>query len=477
MFIMLSVQMFMIVLINLGALKHETINCYYNSDLPITDPLLPTFCAPLTPIVNWVNRCVISIFIVFFISFVPLAVQELTERGLWRMATRLAKHFGSFSFMFEVFVCQIYANAVHQNLSFGGARYIGTGRGFATARIPFGVLYSRFAGPSIYAGSRLLLMLLFSTSTVWTASLIWFWVSLLALCISPFLFNPHQFAWNDFFIDYRDYIRWLSRGNSRSHASSWIGFCRLSRTRITGYKRKLLGVPSEKGSGDIPRARITNIFFSEIVAPLVLVGVTLVPYLFINSRTGITDDADGGNDPANAIVRIAIVAFGPIGINAGVSGVFFGMACCMGPLLSMCCKKFGAVLAAIAHAVAVIILLVIFEVMFFLEGWSWPRCLMGMIAMAAIQRFIYKLIISLALTREFKHDQSNIAWWTGKWYNMGWHSLSQPGREFLCKITELGYFAADFVIGHIILFVMLPALCVPYIDTFHSVILFWLRPR
>ncbi|KAL2829004.1 1,3-beta-glucan synthase component-domain-containing protein [Aspergillus cavernicola] len=471
MFIMLSVKMFMIVLINLGALKHETITCKYNSDLPITDPLRPTYCAPLTPIVNWVNRCVISIFIVFFISFVPLAVQELTERGLWRMATRLAKHFGSFSFMFEVFVCQIYANAVHQNLSFGGARYIGTGRGFATARIPFGVLYSRFAGPSIYAGSRLLLMLLFSTSTVWTASLIWFWVSLLALCISPFLFNPHQFAWNDFFIDYRDYIRWLSRGNSRSHASSWIGFCRLSRTRITGYKRKLLGVPSEKGSGDIPRARITNIFFSEIISPLLLVAVTLIPYLYINSRTGIDDTTQ-----YDALIRIAIVAFGPIGINAGVSAVFFAMACCMGPLLSLCCKKTGAVLAAIAHAVAVIVLLAIFEVMFFLEHWSWPRCLMGMIAMACIQRFIYKLIISLALTREFKHDESNIAWWTGKWYNMGWHSLSQPGREFLCKITELGYFAADFVIGHIILFVMLPALCVPYIDKFHSVILFWLRP-
>ncbi|KAL4977440.1 1,3-beta-glucan synthase component-domain-containing protein [Aspergillus desertorum] len=476
MFIMLSVQMFMIVLINLGALKHETINCNYNSDLPITDPLMPTFCAPLTPIINWVNRCVISIFIVFFISFVPLAVQELTERGLWRMATRLAKHFGSFSFMFEVFVCQIYSNAVHQNLSFGGARYIATGRGFATARIPFGVLYSRFAGPSIYTGFRLLIMLLFSTSTTWTASLIWFWVSLLALCISPFLFNPHQFAWNDFFIDYRDYIRWLSRGNSRSHASSWIGFCRLSRTRITGYKRKLLGVPSEKGSGDIPRARITNIFFSEIVAPLVLVAVTLVPYLYINSRTGVSSDVDGGNDPHDAILRIAIVAFGPIGINAGVAAVFFGMACCMGPILSMCCKKFGAVLAAIAHAIAVIILLVIFEVMFFLEHWSWPRCVMGMIAMAAIQRFIYKLIIALALTREFKHDQSNIAWWTGKWYNMGWHSLSQPGREFLCKITELGYFSADFVIGHLLLFIMLPALCVPYIDKFHSVILFWLRP-
>lgn len=472
-FIMLSVQMFMIVLINLGALKHETIMCQVKPGVPITDPLMPTGCANLEPIEDWIRRCVISICIVFLISFVPLVVQELTERGLWRAAVRLAKQFGSLSPLFEVFVCQIYANSIHNNLSFGGARYIGTGRGFATARIPFGVLYSRFASPSIYLGARSLLMLLFGTITAWAAWLLYFWASLMALCISPFLFNPHQFSWNDFFIDYRDYLRWLSRGNSRSHASSWIAFCRLSRTRITGYKRKVLGSPSEKLSGDSPRAHITNIFFSEIVGPLVLVAVTLIPYLFINAQTGVVDPTP---EPTNALIRLAIVAFAPIGINAGCLAALFAMACCMGPILSMCCKKFGSVLAAIAHAVAVIALLALFLVMFLLSGLNFSRCAIGMIAAAAIQRFVYKLIVSLALTREFKHDSSNIAWWTGKWYNMGWHSLSQPGREFLCKITELGYFSGDFILGHILLFFMLPPLCIPFVDKGHSVMLFWLRP-
>jgi 1,3-beta-glucan synthase len=158
-------------------------------------------------------------------------------------------------------------------------------------------------------------------------------------------------------------------------------------------------------------------------------------------------------------------------------GGFFALACCAGPLLSMCCKKFGAVLAAIAHAIAVIILLVFFVVMMFLEAFSFPRALSGMIAVVAIQRFFYKLIITLALTREFKGDTANIAWWTGKWYTMGWHTISQPGREFLCKITELGMFAADFILGHVLLFFMLPILMVPYADRFHSVMLFWLRPR
>ncbi|KAL8962817.1 MAG: hypothetical protein Q9193_000835 [Seirophora villosa] len=477
-FIIVSVQLFMITLINLGALYHETIICQYDPEKPKTDRLFPTGCAHLKPVIDWVYRCCLSIFIVFFISFVPLVVQELTERGFWRAATRLGKHFGSLSPLFEVFVCQIYANSISQDLSYGGARYIGTGRGFATARIPFGVLYSRFAGPSIYLGSRLLMMLLFATMTIWGYWLLYFWISLLAFCVSPFIFNPHQFSWNDFFIDYRDFLRWLSRGNSRSHSSSWIAFCRLSRTRITGYKRKALGEPSPKLSTDLPRAHFTNIFFSEIISPLLLVAVTLIPYLYINAGTGVTKENNprGNLEPTNSLVRVAAVAFAPIAINAGVLAGLFGMACCMGPLLGMCCKKFGPVLAGIAHGIAVIMLLAFFEVMFFLEAWSFSKALLGMIAVVALQRFIYKLIIALALTREFKGDGSNIAWWNGKWYAMGWHSFSQPGREFLCKITELGMFAADFILGHILLFMMFPVICIPYIDKFHSVMLFWLRP-
>jgi 1,3-beta-glucan synthase len=480
MFIMLSVQMFLITMLNLGALRHETIPCKYNRDVPITDPLVPTGCQNTDALLDWVYRSILSIFFVSFLAFVPLVVQELTERGFWRAATRLAKQICSFSPFFEVFVCQIYANSVQQDLSFGGARYIGTGRGFATARIPFGVLYSRFAGPSIYFGARLLMILLFATLTIWQAALTYFWVSLLALVICPFLYNPHQFAWNDFFIDYRDFLRWLSRGNSRSHASSWIAFSRLSRTRITGYKRKMLGDPSSKLSADVPRAAITNLFFGEIVAPFLLVAMTLIPYLYINAQTGVRDapkNSGKATAATSALLRVGIVAFAPIAINAGTLAIMFAMACFMGPVLSMCCKKFGSVLAAISHGIAVVMLLVFFEVMFLLEGFNFTRTLSGMIAVVAIQRFVFKLIISLALTREFKTDQANIAFWTGKWYSLGWHSVSQPAREFLCKITELSMFAADFVLGHVLLFIMLPVILVPQIDKLHSMMLFWLRPR
>ena len=125
------------------------------------------------------------------------------ERGAWKALLRLGKQFLSCSLAFEVFAIRISSHAIMNNLVFGGARYIATGRGFATSRIPFNILFSRFAGPSIYFGVRSLITLLYVTITLWAPWTIYLWVWILALCISPFLFNPHQFTFADFFIDYR----------------------------------------------------------------------------------------------------------------------------------------------------------------------------------------------------------------------------------------------------------------------------------
>ena len=102
-----------------------------------------------------------------FAAFLPLFLQELTERGVIRAVIRLGKHFLSLSPIFEVFSTQISSHSVLSNLAFGGARYIATGRGFATTRISFAILYSRFAGPSIYLGMRTLLLLFYITLTLW----------------------------------------------------------------------------------------------------------------------------------------------------------------------------------------------------------------------------------------------------------------------------------------------------------------------
>ncbi|ODV92171.1 glycosyltransferase family 48 protein [Tortispora caseinolytica NRRL Y-17796] len=473
--IIFSIQAFMLIMLNIGALVNQSIVCYYDKGAPITNPQTPYGCYNLEPVLGWVQRCILSIFIVFFISFVPLVVQELVERGLWRALSRFTKHFVSLSPLFEMFVCQIYASSLLNDFAFGGARYIATGRKFATARIPFSLLFARFAGPSIYFGARSLAMLLFATLTIWQAALLWFWICLTALMTAPLVFNPHQFALSDFFVDYRDYIRWLSRGNNKFHKNSWIGYCRLARTRVTGYKRLTLGEESEKHSGDIARAKFGNIFFSELLGPLITAGIAFVAYAFYNSETGVPASQAR---PSNAIVRLAIVSFAPIGVNAGAALVIAGIACCMGPFLACCCKNTSAVLAGIAHGIAVVVAFVFFEVMWFLQAWDFPGCLLGMCCAVTIQRFFFKLLTALFLTREFKHDHANRAWWSGRWYgeNLGWSVLSQPLREFVCKVLEMSAFSGDFILGHILLFIQAPILCIPYIDRWHSMMLFWLKP-
>lgn len=475
-FIMLAVQLFMFTLIFLGAMGSSVTLCVFNPDAAPDSPLSPAGCYNLVPVYQWIERCVISIFLVFIISFLPLYLQELTEKGFLRSITRLGKHFLSLSPLFEVFVTQIYTNAILTNLSFGGARYISTGRGFATARIPFSLLYSRFAGPAIYLGFRIAVMLFYVNLTLQIPHVIYFWVTVIGLCLSPFIFNPHQFAIIDFIVDYREFLHWLSRGNSRPHLRSWIAYCRLSRTRITGYKRKNLGDPSESLAGDVPRANITVIFFSELFMPALQAGLCVIAFIFVRSFNPM-DNSFPNNGPSG-LIRIAIISLGPIVLNAAVLiGLFFTSAI-LGPLFSFCCRKFGSVMAATAHAWAVINLIAFFEIFWFLEMWNSSHAILGMIAVAAVQRFVFKLLTVVFLTREFKHDETNRAWWTGTWYGrgLGRHAISQPLREFTCKVVEMSMFATDFIIGHCLLFLLAPICLIPCVDQWHSTLLFWLRP-
>ncbi|CAM0138283.1 unnamed protein product [Umbelopsis sp. WA50703] len=474
--IMFAVQIFMFCMLMVGAMVSSLPLCHRDPLRP-NGPLIPIGCYNMMPVYDWIMRCILSIFMVFFIAFLPLFLQELSEKGFRRSIGRLLRHFLSLSPLFEVFITQIYSNSVLTNLSFGGARYIATGRGFATTRIPFSILYSRFAGPSMYFGVRTMILLLFVTMTLWMPHLIYFWFSVIALIISPFVFNPHQFALTDFIIDYREFLRWLSRGNSKPHANSWIAYCRLSRTRITGYKRKKLGDPSDsKTSTDSPRAHLAVIFFSEIFAPFLQAIFCSIAYLFVKSFDP-AERLKNSNVPG-ALVRILLMSVGPIACNAATLLAIFLVSLIIGWPLGSKFTKFGSVMAGAAHTLSVITFCAFFEVFWLLEDWRFDRVVLGLIASFSIQRLIFKLLIAIFLSREMGHDGTNRGWWTGDWRgrNLGKHAFTQPFREFICKIVEMSMFSMDFIIGHVVLFVLSPFTLIPYIDQLHSTMLFWLRP-
>jgi 1,3-beta-glucan synthase len=472
MLIILSVQIFILTLVFLGTLNSQLTICRYTPEGQFIGG--QAGCYNLEPTFDWIKRCIISIFLVFTIAFLPLFLQELVERGTWKALFRLAKQFGSLSPVFEIFSTQIYSHSILSNLTFGGARYIATGRGFATARISFSILFSRFAGPSIYLGMRTLIMLLYVTLSLWTPYLIYFWISTLSLCIAPFWFNPHQFAFSDFVIDYREFLRWMSRGNSRSHSNSWIGYCRLSRTMITGYKKKKLGHPSEKLSGtDVARAGWRAVIFSEVIFPVIMAVLFVIAYLFVKSFPNAN-----GQQPPSPLIRIAVIALGPIVWNAAILLTLFLFSLFLGPMIDPIYPLFGSIMAFIAHTLGVIGMIGFFEFLWFLELWDVSHAVLGLIAVIAIQRAIHKILISVFLSREFKHDETNRAWWTGRWYGrgLGAHAMSQPAREFIVKIIELSLWSSDLLLGHFLLFMMTPPILVPYFDRFHATLLFWLRP-
>jgi len=473
-FIILSIKLFLIVSVNLAALVHESVICDYDSHIPITDPRKPTGCANLIPIIKWLERSILSIFIVFSISFVPLCVQELTERGIWRAFTRLGKHFMSLSPLFEVFVCKIYAQSLVSDLSVGGARYIATGRGFATVRVPFSILYSRFASESFYFAATGILMLVFCSVAMWNIALLFFWGTIVALLISPFLYNPNQFSWNEFFVDYKNYLSWLSSGNTKnSEGASWIAHVRSIRIRVTGSKKKKLGKPGDKLASDFKRPSLLNIIFSQVFTHILFTVAIFVAYLFMNSQNEVRSGL-----PVNSLLRILIFSFGPIVVNILILLVLFVLSALTGPLFSLCFPSFPTLVSAVAHTLSFFNYVVFFELLWFAQNWDFKNTVLGLCVCALIQGLFFKLIITVLLTREFKHDRSNRAWWSGKWATagLGWGIFTQPGREFLCKIVELSMFTLDFALGHLILFSQIPVLFIPYIDRWHSLLLFWLKP-
>lgn len=84
-----------------------------------------------------------------------------------------------------------------------------------------------------------------------------------------------------------------------------------------------------------------------------------------------------------------------------------------------------------------------------------------------------KILISVFCSREMQHDETNRAWWSGKWYGrgLGTHAMSQPAREFVVKIVEMSLWSGDFILGHLLLFILTPPLLLPFVDRVHSTML------
>jgi len=124
---------------------------------------------------------------------------------------------------------------------------------------------------------------------------------------------------------------------------------------ITRYKKKKLGHPSEKLSGDVPHTGWRAVIVSEDISPLVMVFLFIVTYMFVKSF----HDPNGNNPQVLLFVlpsfRSAIVW------NPAVLLTLFWVSLFLGPMFNQVFPPFGVVMAFIAHLLGVIGMLGFFE--------------------------------------------------------------------------------------------------------------------
>ncbi|KAH3903535.1 uncharacterized protein SCDLUD_001176 [Saccharomycodes ludwigii] len=138
---------------------------------------------------------------------------------------------------------------------------------------------------SFYFAIILALLLLITSLAAWDFTLLYFWFTLSALLFSPFVFNPNQFLWCEFFIDYKHYLTWLFSGNSSKSKSpeTWIQYIRDLRMDITGSKKKSNYLElTSLSKNHYKRPNLTNKIFCHIFPHFINLHEKISKFYFVH---------------------------------------------------------------------------------------------------------------------------------------------------------------------------------------------------
>lgn len=472
-FIIFSIKLFLLAGVNVAALTHESTVCQYDPLLPPGAPKVPANCKNLIPVTNWLEKTVRSILFVFLLSLLPLAIHELAERGAYMAITRIAKHILSLSPFFEVFVCRIYAHALGSDIAIGGAQYIATGRGFATKREKFSDLYTRFGHELLTFGVFVLLLVIFVSLSIWLYSYLFFWFTVSGFIFAPFLFNPGQFSAKDYLVDYLLFLEWLYGGNRTTMSRTWIEFIKIERSKLTGVKLTMKYGSNRVKHTNYVRPSRFNVMFTVILPKLVTATLIAFAYLFSNAQNEGRD-----REPSFALARILFIALLPIAFNSSLMLIIFIMNLLFGWVISMFTSAYSPVIAGICRSMSVLAHTFSLMLLWKFQNNNFAQTVLGFALASIIQESILQTATVVLLSREVMDQRPNIAWWSGQWIKagFGWRTVTQPLREYVCKVAEQSHFAADFTVGHLIFFAQIPLLFIPFVNLWHSWMLMWIKP-
>lgn len=165
-----------------------------------------------------------SFYVMFMLaSMLPLILEELIENGLRAALRSIASSVLALSPVFASFQSKLMAHFFESTVHYGGAQYIPTGRGLATAHEPFAKLFRTFSATHFSEGFELATLMLFCSGTDYgMAFYICIGVTIFSWTFAPFLFNPKQFATTSQVCrDLRDWARWMCKGVGKDD-ESWV---------------------------------------------------------------------------------------------------------------------------------------------------------------------------------------------------------------------------------------------------------------
>merc|ERR1712054_186259 len=156
----------------------------------------------------------------------PLFTEVLMQSGFFAASKRIFKQMVTLAPLHFIFQAKVIGAYVMNEIRYGGASYLPTGRGLPTERRPFigrvkrqnggsGGLYNDWAQLAFYDGVRLLAVFLLvvlagglDVEAKLKSSLSWWCFCVLltvaAWLFAPAIFNPYQFAFKYFKTDVKD---------------------------------------------------------------------------------------------------------------------------------------------------------------------------------------------------------------------------------------------------------------------------------
>ncbi|CAK9110029.1 1 [Durusdinium trenchii] len=195
----------------------------------------------------------------------PLLAEMWMERNLKVACERFFKQMLTLSPLMFIFQAKIIGHYVINEIRYGGATYVSTGRGLPTDRRPFigeavpgkfqlkrlGGLYLDYASIAYYDGVTLLagVILIYlaggvSGAGVYSSDVWWVFICLFLTVASwlwaPFIFNPYQFVWKHFCEDFRCLVAFFLEDSGR-HWVEWYDRTQL-KPRSGGLHRSMVDI-------------------------------------------------------------------------------------------------------------------------------------------------------------------------------------------------------------------------------------------